>query len=191
MGGVPLYVRGDDAHARQFRSLHAVQRHMVDTCQCKMAYDDNEEEYEEFYDYDMAQVRPFLDTVNIDPGANDLMPRGLARALSGWCCAHVGMCVEDARLESWPQFSCPPASRCELCRPQLVMVCSTLVCAEEEPPHLQFDRSSTGRGRRVAPPDRFVFRIRITVHERKEVCANHERYCGVQPALPAPVRVSY
>ncbi|GLC35863.1 hypothetical protein PLESTM_000376600 [Pleodorina starrii] len=54
VGGVPLYIRGDDSNARQFRSLHAVQRHMVDTCQCKMAYDDNEEEYDEFYDYDMG-----------------------------------------------------------------------------------------------------------------------------------------
>ncbi|KAG2424307.1 hypothetical protein HYH02_015197 [Chlamydomonas schloesseri] len=53
VGGVPLGTRGDDAHARQFRSLHAVQRHMVDTCACKMLYDDNEEEYEEYYDYDM------------------------------------------------------------------------------------------------------------------------------------------
>ncbi|GLI68657.1 hypothetical protein VaNZ11_013133 [Volvox africanus] len=55
VGGVPLYVRGDDSNVRQFRSLHAVQRHMVDTSQCKMAYDDNEEEYEEFYDYDLGQ----------------------------------------------------------------------------------------------------------------------------------------
>ncbi|KXZ51114.1 hypothetical protein GPECTOR_14g95 [Gonium pectorale] len=54
-GGVPLYVRGDDASARQFRSLHAVQRHMVDTCQCKMVYDDNEDEYEEFYDYSLGE----------------------------------------------------------------------------------------------------------------------------------------
>ena len=51
---MPLGTRGDDASARQFRSLHAVQRHMVDTCACKMLYDDNEEEYEDFYDYDLA-----------------------------------------------------------------------------------------------------------------------------------------
>lgn len=57
VGGVPLYVRGDDNRARQFRSLHAVQRHMVDTCQCKLIYDDNEEEFEEFYDYDLGEVR--------------------------------------------------------------------------------------------------------------------------------------
>ncbi|KAG2489019.1 hypothetical protein HYH03_012457 [Edaphochlamys debaryana] len=50
-GHVPLYIRGDDPNAKSFRSLHAVQRHMVDTCQCKMLYDGNEEEYEEFYDY--------------------------------------------------------------------------------------------------------------------------------------------
>mmetsp|Transcript_14553 Transcript_14553/g.31692 ORF Transcript_14553/g.31692 Transcript_14553/m.31692 type:complete len:491 (+) Transcript_14553:70-1542(+) len=50
-GRVPLYTRGDDANAKQFRSLHAVQRHMVDTNQCKMCYEDNEEEYAQFYDY--------------------------------------------------------------------------------------------------------------------------------------------
>ncbi|GFR48596.1 hypothetical protein Agub_g10500 [Astrephomene gubernaculifera] len=55
VGRVPLYTRGDDAAGRQFRSLHAVQRHMVDTCQCRMAYDDNEDEYDEFYDYDMGE----------------------------------------------------------------------------------------------------------------------------------------
>lgn len=50
-GHVPLYTSGDDPNAKQFRSLHAVQRHMVDTNQCKMLYEGNEEEYEEFYDY--------------------------------------------------------------------------------------------------------------------------------------------
>ena len=53
-GGVPLYVRGEDDKAKQFRSLHSVQRHMIDSNQCKMAYDDNEEEYEDYYDYDAA-----------------------------------------------------------------------------------------------------------------------------------------
>jgi pre-60S factor REI1 len=48
---VPLYTAGDDTNAKQFRSLHAVQRHMVDTNQCKMLYDGNEDEYEDFYDY--------------------------------------------------------------------------------------------------------------------------------------------
>jgi pre-60S factor REI1 len=48
---VPIYTAGDDANAKQFRSLHAVQRHMVDTNQCKMLYDGNEDEYEDFYDY--------------------------------------------------------------------------------------------------------------------------------------------
>ena len=48
---MPLYVRGDDANSRQFASLHGVQRHMVDANKCKMVFDDNEEEYEEFYDW--------------------------------------------------------------------------------------------------------------------------------------------
>lgn len=50
-GKVPLYTAGDDPNARQFRSLHAVQRHMVDANRCKMVYDDNEDEYADFYDY--------------------------------------------------------------------------------------------------------------------------------------------
>ncbi|KAI8469242.1 MAG: hypothetical protein J3K34DRAFT_522329 [Monoraphidium minutum] len=50
-GKVALYTRGDDPGARQFRSLHAVQRHMVDANRCKMVYDDNEDEYADFYDY--------------------------------------------------------------------------------------------------------------------------------------------
>jgi pre-60S factor REI1 len=48
---VPIYTAGDDTNAKQLRSLHAVQRHMVDTNQCKMLYDGNEDEYEDFYDY--------------------------------------------------------------------------------------------------------------------------------------------
>ncbi|WIA19832.1 hypothetical protein OEZ85_005740 [Tetradesmus obliquus] len=50
-GKVPLHSAGDDANAKQFRSLHAVQRHMVDTNQCRMLYDGSEDEYEDFYDY--------------------------------------------------------------------------------------------------------------------------------------------
>ena len=50
-GHVPLYESGDNPSARSFSSLHAVQRHMVDTGRCKMLYDGNEEEYEEWYNY--------------------------------------------------------------------------------------------------------------------------------------------
>ena len=54
-GHVPLYIRGDDANARQFISLHGVQRHMVDANKCKMVFDDNEEEYVEFYDWSKVE----------------------------------------------------------------------------------------------------------------------------------------
>ena len=53
-GHIPLYSSGLDANAKQFASLHAVQRHMVDTNQCKMVYAGVEEEYEDFYDYSKA-----------------------------------------------------------------------------------------------------------------------------------------
>ena len=29
---------------------------MIDTNQCKMVYDDNEEEYEDYYDYELAET---------------------------------------------------------------------------------------------------------------------------------------
>ena len=50
-GHVPVGSHGDDEGGRQFGSLHAVQRHMVDTNQCKLAWEDNEQEYEDFYDW--------------------------------------------------------------------------------------------------------------------------------------------
>ena len=50
-GHVPVGARGDDDAARQFASLHAVQRHMVDRNACRLAWEDNEEEYDDFYDY--------------------------------------------------------------------------------------------------------------------------------------------
>ena len=49
-----MYASGLDADVKQFTSLHAAQRHMVDTNQCKMAYDGVEEEYDDFYDYSAA-----------------------------------------------------------------------------------------------------------------------------------------
>lgn len=87
-GHVPLYTRGDDPNAKQFRSLHAVQRHMVDRCQCKMVYDDNEEEYENFYDYseqeDTADTGKALVAQDIEDmtlalsGLELLVPSGLS-----------------------------------------------------------------------------------------------------------------
>lgn len=53
-GHIPLYASGLDPSAKQLNSLHAVQRHMVDTNQCKMAYDGVEEEYDDYYDYSSA-----------------------------------------------------------------------------------------------------------------------------------------
>lgn len=50
-GHVPLYIRGDDGEAKSFRSLHAVQRHMVDSVRCKLVYEGNEDEYADYYDW--------------------------------------------------------------------------------------------------------------------------------------------
>lgn len=62
VGKVPLYVRGKESHLHKtFRSLHAVQRHMIDTGRCRMVYEENEEEYEEFYNYS-AQEKDNEDT---------------------------------------------------------------------------------------------------------------------------------
>lgn len=73
---VPLYTAGDDPNAKQFRSLHAVQRHMVDTNQCKMLYDGNEEEYEDFYDYSKAGPA--------DAAEGEAADSGLALATTGF-----------------------------------------------------------------------------------------------------------
>lgn len=50
-GHVAVGTPGDDVRAKHFSSLHAVQRHMVDRNQCKMAFEDNEDEYDDFYEY--------------------------------------------------------------------------------------------------------------------------------------------
>ncbi|PSC70432.1 zinc finger protein [Micractinium conductrix] len=55
-GHVPLYESGDNPNAKQFHSLHAVQRHMIDVGKCKMLYDGNEDEYDEFYEYGEEEI---------------------------------------------------------------------------------------------------------------------------------------
>lgn len=37
---------------------HPPQRHMVDTNQCKVLYEDNEDEYDEYYDYGEEEEMP-------------------------------------------------------------------------------------------------------------------------------------
>ena len=46
-------MRGDDEDGKQFRSTRAVQQHMLDSQQVHMCYEDNEDEYEDFYDYEL------------------------------------------------------------------------------------------------------------------------------------------
>ncbi len=66
-GHIALYSSGLDANAKQFASLHAVQRHMVDTNQCKMVYEGVEEEYEDFYDYSkaLADIEGMINSVSL------------------------------------------------------------------------------------------------------------------------------
>lgn len=78
---MPLYSAGDDANAKQFRSLHAVQRHMVDTNQCKMLYEDNEDEYADFYDY--SSLHESLGGGEAGEEAGEEAGRQLALATSG------------------------------------------------------------------------------------------------------------
>lgn len=93
---VPLYTAGDDPHAKQFRSLHAVQRHMVDTNQCKMLYDGNEEEYEDFYDYSKSNnAEPADDIESADSSGLALATSGvgnldLGSGSTGWQLAVAG-----------------------------------------------------------------------------------------------------
>ncbi|KAG7670973.1 hypothetical protein Ndes2526A_g01239 [Nannochloris sp. 'desiccata'] len=55
-GHIPLYESGNNPTAKQMASLHGVQRHMVDVGKCKVLYEDNEEEYEDFYNYDQEEM---------------------------------------------------------------------------------------------------------------------------------------
>lgn len=50
-GHIPLYKSGLDPNAKRFRSLHAVQRHMIDTNKWMMLLEGNEDEYEDYYDF--------------------------------------------------------------------------------------------------------------------------------------------
>ena len=50
-GFIPLYASGLDVNAKTFGSLHAVQRHMVDTGKTRLLYEGNEDEYADYYDY--------------------------------------------------------------------------------------------------------------------------------------------
>ena len=72
-GRMALYTPGDAANAKQFASMHAVQRHMVDRGLCRMAYDDNEDEYADFYDFekldrDAGGELAQLSVVRVQPG---------------------------------------------------------------------------------------------------------------------------
>ena len=51
IGHIPFYVSGLNENAKRFVDKFAVQRHMIDTGRCKILYDDNEVEYEDYYDY--------------------------------------------------------------------------------------------------------------------------------------------
>lgn len=57
-GHQPLYSSGLDEGAKRFGSLHAVQRHMIDSNRCTMCYDGNEDEYEDYYEYPCAPLPP-------------------------------------------------------------------------------------------------------------------------------------
>lgn len=50
-GHLPLYESGLNPEAKRLKTLHGVQRHMVDRGKTKMLYENNEDEYEDYYDY--------------------------------------------------------------------------------------------------------------------------------------------
>jgi len=87
-GHVPVGTRGDDDTSRQFGSLHAVQRHMVDRCACKMVYEDNEDEYDDFYDYSA------LDEVDTEGGSG-------ASAVPRLCVKDRQACATFTALRMW------------------------------------------------------------------------------------------
>ena len=69
---LPLYKSGmEEGDVKTFRTKHATQQHMVDSCKCGMLFDDNEEEYEEYYDYSRAEMEEGAD------GGEDVAERSL------------------------------------------------------------------------------------------------------------------
>ena len=78
-GHIPLYESGENPNAKQFGSLHAVQRHMIDSGRCKMYYDGNEDEYADFYDYSDDDEEGF--EMEVDGSEDDDGRRSHSRAL--------------------------------------------------------------------------------------------------------------
>jgi pre-60S factor REI1 len=66
VGNVCLYCNGK---GRYFRSAEACQKHMRDTSHCKLLYDGNEEEYEDYYDFsaDYGSADPTVEVGDIKP----------------------------------------------------------------------------------------------------------------------------
>lgn len=69
-GHIPLYESGENPNAKQFASLHGVQRHMIDSGKCKVFYDGNEDEYADFYDYSTAET---MEAETVDKGSSGTM----------------------------------------------------------------------------------------------------------------------
>lgn len=72
-GHIPLYESGNNPNAKQFASLHGVQRHMVDSGRCKPLYEGNEEEYSDFYDYDADDMEADGGTTKEDETSGALL----------------------------------------------------------------------------------------------------------------------
>ena len=88
-------MRGDDANARQFPSLHSVQRHMADTGRFKMAWEDNEDEYEDFYNFDAVPIEE-ADTAGMPMSAILRLRRCLSRASAS---LYYAVCRNNDNLE--------------------------------------------------------------------------------------------
>jgi len=87
VGFQPLNTSGFNADAKRFRSLVAVQHHMCARNECRMLYDGNEEEYEDFYDYTGGQGRDDENDDNqlaLHPNAGfELAPNGMEIIVRG------------------------------------------------------------------------------------------------------------
>lgn len=121
-GHTPVGTRGEDASSKQFTTLHGVQRHMVDRNTCRLVYEDNEDEYEDFYDYAALDAKLAEQSAPLSPFfavANEAAPPpppggGVPRHMSASFHAHGNhVCWQSC---GWPLYcmqraSCPGKPR--------------------------------------------------------------------------------
>ena len=88
-GHLPLYESGLNPEARRLKTLHGVQRHMVDRGKCKILYENNEDEYEDYYDYSMGDAEATEESLRAEEFRQAVVALN-AESVPGWFQAAAG-----------------------------------------------------------------------------------------------------